>query len=124
MRGCTWHLSSQPVPASIPAPSKLYPRALSWVPLWVLQPSIHLSSKALPGVLALWLAGAIGAGPDTLPSSPCEIKLSVTAAMANCIVDTMLGDLTIAQYKLVSTRGCQHLGNGDVGCGSGYPSIA
>ncbi|KFV97403.1 Leucine-rich repeat-containing protein 16C, partial [Eurypyga helias] len=30
-----------------------------------------------------------------------EIKLSVTAAVADCIVDTVLGDLTIAQCKLV-----------------------
>ncbi|XP_056216653.1 capping protein, Arp2/3 and myosin-I linker protein 2 isoform X5 [Falco biarmicus] len=32
-----------------------------------------------------------------------EIKLSVTAAMADCIVDVVLGDLTIAQCKLVES---------------------
>ncbi|XP_055582617.1 capping protein, Arp2/3 and myosin-I linker protein 2 isoform X5 [Falco cherrug] len=32
-----------------------------------------------------------------------EIKLSVTAAMADCIVDIVLGDLTIAQCKLVES---------------------
>ncbi|NXS40948.1 CARL2 protein, partial [Balaeniceps rex] len=32
-----------------------------------------------------------------------EIKLSVTAAMADCIVDAVLGDLTIAQCKLAES---------------------
>ncbi|KAM9268865.1 LOW QUALITY PROTEIN: capping protein, Arp2/3 and myosin-I linker protein 2 [Cariama cristata] len=32
-----------------------------------------------------------------------EIKLSVTAAVADCIVDAVLGDLTIAQCKLVES---------------------
>ncbi|XP_009890705.1 PREDICTED: leucine-rich repeat-containing protein 16C, partial [Charadrius vociferus] len=38
-----------------------------------------------------------------------EIKLSVTAAVADCIVDAVLGDLTIAQCKLGSTGGHQPL---------------
>ncbi|KFP19667.1 Leucine-rich repeat-containing protein 16C, partial [Egretta garzetta] len=41
-----------------------------------------------------------------------EIKLSVTAAVADCIVDTVLGDLTVAQCKLVSAGGGQPLWNG------------
>lgn len=95
------------------------------MPLWVPRLSIHLSSKALPGEgLALCLAeaadaGAADAGPDTPLSAPSEIKLSVTAAVADCIVDAVLGDLTIAQCKLVSARGCQHLWDGDVGLGCG-----
>lgn len=66
---------------------------------------------------------AMGADSDTLLSALSEIKLSVTAAVADCIMDVVLGDLTTAQHKLVS---CQHLGNGkwDVGCESGYPSFA
>lgn len=90
------------------------------MPLWVPRLSIHLSSKALPGEgLALCLAGAAGAGPDIPLSTPSEIKLSVTAAVADCIVDAVLGDLTTAQCKLVSARGCQHLWGGDVGLGCG-----
>lgn len=97
------------------------------MPLCVPQPSIHLLSKAFPGEMAPWLAGSVGAGPEHPLSAPSEIKLSVTAAVADCIVDAVLGDLTIAQCKLVSAGGCQHLQDGDVGLGcrmgSGYPSI-
>ncbi|XP_017596292.1 PREDICTED: capping protein, Arp2/3 and myosin-I linker protein 2 [Corvus brachyrhynchos] len=38
-----------------------------------------------------------------------EIKLSVTAAVADCIVDAVLGDLTIAQYKLAESLSKQGL---------------
>ncbi|KAM4767602.1 capping protein, Arp2/3 and myosin-I linker protein 2 isoform 5-T5 [Cyanocitta cristata] len=38
-----------------------------------------------------------------------EIKLSVTAAVADCIVDVVLGDLTIAQYKLAESLSKQGL---------------
>ena len=94
------------------------------MPLWVPQLSIHLPSKALPGEgLALCLAGAAGAGPNTPLSAPSEIKLSVTAAVADCIVDAVLGDLTIAQCKLVSAGGCQHLRDGDVGLGCGIGGL-
>lgn len=81
------------------------------------QPSTHLLSKAVPWDVAPWLAGLVGAGPESPLSAPSEIKLSVTAAVADCIVDTVLGDLTIAQCKLVSAGGCQHLRDGDVGLG-------
>lgn len=67
-------------------------------------------------VLVPWLAGAARGGPNSPLSAGSEIKLSVTAAAADCIVDAVLGDLTIAQCKLVS---CQRLQDGDVGWGSG-----
>lgn len=70
-------------------------------------------------VLVPWLAGAAGGGPNGPLSADSEIKLSVTAAAADCIVDAVLGDLTIAQCKLVS---CQRLQDGDVGWGSGLRS--
>ncbi|NXR22923.1 CARL2 protein, partial [Cinclus mexicanus] len=38
-----------------------------------------------------------------------EIKLSVTAAVADCIVDTVLGDLTVAQCKLAESLSKQGL---------------
>ncbi|NXH63853.1 CARL2 protein, partial [Rhabdornis inornatus] len=38
-----------------------------------------------------------------------EIKLSVTAAVADCIVDTVLGDLTMAQCKLAESLAKQGL---------------
>ena len=84
------------------------------------QPSPQQGSPS-GGGLAPWLAGAVGAGLDTPLSAPSEIKLSVTAAVADCIVDAVLGDLTIAQCKLVSAGGCQHLrgGNAGLGCGMG-----
>lgn len=74
--------------------------------------SIHLPSEALPG-----------GGPDTPLSVPSEIKLSVTAAVADCIMDAVLGELTIAQCKLVRVGACQSLWDGDedarLGCGMG-----
>lgn len=42
--------------------------------------------------------------PDTSLPAPSEIKLSVTAAVADCIVDAVLGDLMAAQCKLVSVH--------------------
>ncbi|KGL99168.1 Leucine-rich repeat-containing protein 16C, partial [Charadrius vociferus] len=54
-----------------------------------------------------------------------EIKLSVTAAVADCIVDAVLGDLTIAQCKLGSTGGHQPLlrdGDAGLGCRMGGAS--
>lgn len=62
--------------------------------------------------MAPWLAGLVDAGPESPLSAPSEIKLSITAAVADCIVDAVVGDLTIAQCKLVSAGGCQHLWDG------------
>lgn len=42
--------------------------------------------------------------PDTPVIAPSEIKLSITAAVADCIVDAVLGDLMAAQCKLVSVH--------------------
>lgn len=62
----------------------------------------HLTLSCLAACL-LWEATAGTCGiPDAPLSAPSEIKLSVTAAVADCIVDAVLGDLSAAQCKLVS----------------------
>lgn len=62
----------------------------------------HLAPSCLAACLLREpMLGTCGV-PNVPLSVPSEIKLSVTAAVADCIVDAVLGDLSAAQCKLVS----------------------